>query len=254
MVLRYLSLVKPHLEAHRYETAFFHQRAHFGAFYDKNPTWRLAHTDPITFLRTMQPFTIEISTVIIRSFKTPANSVPSKRYSSTQSFIHNKVQNRPNPIRVYKLIFMYMNHRGLDYTSQAGPWEVEVVRWGDHNNENEFKLEDQLRFQEPAQVNKHQVVPDIELLEIEPENEPEFNHYYSLDPNYHFSLNPYHYPIHFLEQPPNEHLRVYIGRGKCIVNPLLNQVPKLTTISSRFRNPVLRKFTPKRSPLSSTCC
>lgn len=215
-VLRYFTVVKPDHESHKCQTAFFHYRAHFGAFYDANPAWRLADSDPIAFWNAMHPFANEISTAAIRLFKTPANSVPSERSFSIQNFIHNKVRNRLDPIRVDKLTFIYMNRRVLDRAIQPVSREFEAVRWEDLDDEEELELEDQLLFQNPmaAQINEQQIVEQLPA-EIEIENEPGFNHYYSPDPSRHYSPNPFNNSVHRWDPAGNEHPRIStIDQGK----------------------------------------
>jgi len=55
----------------------------------------------------------QLSKLVVHIFTCPANSVASERAFSAQNFLHNKVRNALQTVRVDKLIFIYINQRAL---------------------------------------------------------------------------------------------------------------------------------------------
>ncbi|PWW72665.1 hypothetical protein C7212DRAFT_226245, partial [Tuber magnatum] len=79
----------------RAQRDFFTYQGRFGPFSVSNVSWKFE--DPLTFWYAQQGFIPELANIAIRLFRTPANSVSSKRSFAVQNLIHNKFSNRLHP-------------------------------------------------------------------------------------------------------------------------------------------------------------
>ena len=115
-VIHYMNHFAPLRDiAVRAQRDLFTYRGRFGPFSVSNASWKFE--DPLTFWFAQQGFTPELANIVIRLFRTPANSVPSGRSFSVQNLIYSKFRNRLHPARVNKHTFLYLNCRVLDRKS-----------------------------------------------------------------------------------------------------------------------------------------
>ena len=135
MVIEYLRNAHsdPIIQNHGQEQYYIY-RANDGPFGSHNLAWNI--TSPTTFWHAQHTFSLEISLLATRLFRTPANFVPSERSFSAQNLIHSEVRNSLNSIQVDKLTYIYLNCHVLDH--KAG----EPRQWQDLSGKAEIELED----------------------------------------------------------------------------------------------------------------
>lgn len=140
-VIKWLMKVTQEKDWTALRSAFWSFRTQKEGFHHNDQSW-MDKENPVLFWRTHLDRYPELAIIATRIFETIANSVPSERAFSCMNLVHSKQRNRLGPLKVAKLVYIYMNQRTLDSVGER-LWVDEGVgeEWIDKTEKEKVDIE-----------------------------------------------------------------------------------------------------------------